>query len=288
MDLWRVCGLIDKHGVLWSASFQYYLLRVNVSDWYNSVNCIFVEYPFYSYGLGIDTSGFIWNSNFETGVMKFAPDGKFVGTFKTFGTDGSCPGGVIDGGNGGVLVTKADNNVWIANTAGSIVSRLGNDGNKVASITVGNCPTGVAVDAAGKVWVTNLGSNNAMRIDPSTNLVDLTVDLGANSAPYDYSDMTGSTLTSTPKSGVWTVTYDCGMVGMDWSMTKLNWNSDTPSMTVEVESSADGGATWSGFVSVTKGVKLSGIPLGRLLKIRVIFRRATTGAGPVLYDLTIA
>jgi streptogramin lyase len=274
-------GLIDNHGVLWSAHFQFYLLRVNISDWWNSEDCILFGYTSYSYGLGIDTNGYIWNSDFETGVRKIAPDGAIVGTFSTGGA----------GENKGVVVTPADNHVWIANFAGSTVSRLDNSGNIKASIIVGIAPTGLAVDAAGKVWVTNRDSNNAMRIDPSTNLIDLTVDLGDKSAPYDYSDMTGSTLAAPPKSGTWTVTYDSGTVGMDWSMTRLNWNADTPSdssLTVEVKSSANGGATWSGFVSITKGVDLSGIPPGGLLKIRVIFCRATNGAGPVLFDLTIA
>lgn len=272
-------GLIDDHGILWSSSGGSSLLRYDTNG-LSGGNCITLSSGI-SYGLGIDTNGYIWNTDLSNGVRKIAPDGTIEGTFSTG----------VNTGNGGVAVTSADNNVWIASRFSNAVSRLDNNGNFLASIAVGSTPTGVAVDAAGKVWVTNLGSDNAMRIDPATNAVDLTVDLGPNSAPYDYSDMTGSTLAAPPKSGTWTVTYDSCTTGMNWSMTRLNWNADIPSdssLTVEAESSADGGVTWSGSVSVTKAVNLSGLPPGRLLKIRVIFRRATTGASPVLYDLTIA
>jgi hypothetical protein len=139
--------------------------------------------------------------------------------------------------------------------------------------------------------VTNTFSDNAMRINPATNLVDLTVFLGDGSDPYNYSDMTGSTLSAPPKSGTWTVTYDSGVVGMDWVKVRLEWNAYTPSdssVTVEAQSSADNGATWSGFISVTKGVNISGVPPGKSLQIRVSFRRATTGESPVLYDLTVS
>jgi hypothetical protein len=39
-----------------------------------------------------------------------------------------------------------------------------------------------------------------MRIDPATNAVDLTVNLGSSAYPYNYSDMTGATLIARPIS----------------------------------------------------------------------------------------
>jgi DNA-binding beta-propeller fold protein YncE len=276
-------GLIDKSGILWSATYPDVdpglLLRVDTNN-LGASQCL--DYgQGYVYGLGIDTNGFIWNTDSKTAVRKIASDGSLVGTFETGGP----------GFNRGVAVTPADNNVWVANSNGNTVSRLDNNGNILASINVGDTPTGVAVDAAGKVWVTNGSSDNAMRINPATNLVDLTVFLGDGSDPYNYSDMTGSTLSAPPKSGTWTVTYDSGVVGMDWVKVRLEWNAYTPSdssVTVEAQSSADNGATWSGFISVTKGVNISGVPPGKSLQIRVSFRRATTGESPVLYDLTVS
>jgi len=272
-------GLVDKNGILWSASWEQ-LLRIDTNNLGN-FQCIDFASVTIIYGLGIDTNGYIWSTDFGTGVSNIAPDGSLVGLFQTGGP----------GWNRGVTVTPADNNVWVANSKGNTVSRLNNNGNILTSITVGQTPTGLAVDATGKVWVTNLSSNNAMRINPATNLVDLTVFLGAGSAPYGYSDMTGSTLSAPPKSGTWTVTYDSGVAGMNWSMIRLLWNANTPSdssVNVDVQSSADNSVTWSGFLPVTKGGNLSGVPPGKLLQIRVLFNRATTGSGPVLYDLSIA
>ena len=100
----------------------------------------------------------------------------------------------------------------LANT----VARLRNDGTLVTTVPVGNTPTGVAVDAAGKVWVTNYGSSNAMRIDPATNSVDLTVSLGSGATPYTYSDMTGSVILGSPPRGKWIVVHDSGAAGTAW------------------------------------------------------------------------
>ncbi|NIU56347.1 MAG: hypothetical protein GWN67_08150 [Phycisphaerae bacterium] len=85
--------------------------------------------------------------------------------------------------NRGVAVTPIDNHIWVANRGVDTVTRLDNDGNVVKVIDTGEEPTGVAVDAAGKVWATNMGSDNTVRIDPNAGpdglgAVDLTVDLG--------------------------------------------------------------------------------------------------------------
>ncbi|MBI1742505.1 hypothetical protein HYR54_05490 [Candidatus Acetothermia bacterium] len=158
--------------------------------------------------------------------MKINPDGKILGTFSTGGTT------ICDRG---VAVTPQDNNVWVANSGG-IVSRLDNNGNLLKVIPVGNFATGVAVDPAGKVWVTNLGSDNAMRIDPATNKVDFTVDFGPGARPYNYSDMTGTGLRTVARSGTWTVTFDSLAPNTAWR--KVCWTSVEPSGTSVVISAA--------------------------------------------------
>ena len=127
----------------------------------------------------------------------------------------------------GVAVTPVDNNIWVANSNSNTVTRFDNAGSHLATILVGATPTGVAVDANGKVWVTNYSSGNAMRIDPSTNSVDLTVPLGPNSYPYNYSDMTGAVVTgSTSPQGLWTIVHDGGVAGMEWGT--ISWNAAVP------------------------------------------------------------
>ena len=71
-------------------------------------------------------------------------------------------------------MTHTDDNVWVANSNTNNVTRLNSSGDLVKLIdptinpdgAPAQYPTGVAVDAEGKVWVTFRYSHNAMRIDP--------------------------------------------------------------------------------------------------------------------------
>lgn len=282
-------GLVDGNGVLWSSSrTPFGLLRYDPKGTITTADDTFDTLlgPD-AYGLGIDTFGNIWHSQYSTNVInKWTPDGMTVATFPTFGASGDR----------GVVVTPADDDVWVANSWGSDVSRLANDGTWLKTIPLGTDgvgPTGLAVDAEGKVWVTCLTSSTAKRIDPAGDVdglgaVDLTVDLGADAGPYNYSDMTGSVLLQVVQQGTWNVIHDTGVPGLPTAT--LFWNSDEPmttSLIVEVraaDSPADlGGET---FVPVMDGVPTVGLS-GRYWEIRVTFGR-DTGAfdTPVLYDLT--
>ncbi len=158
-------GLVDDKGVVWSALLTGNgLLRYDPES--GQASCL----PVYAYGMGMDRDSNIWVARWcQNTISKVAPDGTILFTKSTGGT---C--------SRGVAVTFTDNNVWVANSSSNTVTRLDNNGNVLQTIRVGSMPTGVAVDAAGKVWVTNHNSHNAMRIDPATNQVDLTVDLGPN------------------------------------------------------------------------------------------------------------
>ena len=277
-------GLIDGAGFLWSASISHNaLLRYDPGT--DTGSCIPVNS---SYGLGIDSNGFLWNSMFGlNSIVKVSPAGVIQPGFpKTTG------GATFDRG---VAVTPADDNVWVANSGGSDVSRLDNSGTFLNTVAVGNTPTGVAVDAAGKVWATNLGSHSASRINPATNLVDLTVDLnavmynGLNAGPYNYSDMTGSTLIAPPTTGTWTVVHDSLLFDAPWS--NVSWTSSEPvgsSITVTVASSNNAGGPFSAPEAVANGVDLTSTPAGQFLKVVVTFDRADGfDPSPVLFDLTL-
>jgi len=267
-------GLIDGSGVLWSAgNGSNQLLRYDPST--SSATCIAVGA--YSYGLGIDGAGNVWNSTWSNNsVHKISPAGAILGTF-------ALPAGC----HRGVAVTPADQNVWVANSCGNSVNRLTNAGALAVTIPVGSEPTGVAVDAGGNVWVTNLGSDNAMRIDPSTNSVDLTVDLGAGAAPYNYSDMTGAvSRTTTAPQGTWTVIFDSEEAGTEWG--KVSWTSSEPpgtSVTARARSSEDR-VSFSGYVSAPNGADI-GPPNGRYLQVELKLTPNAVGASPIVLDVTI-
>ena len=280
-------GLVDGNGVLWSASIsQSRLLRYDPVT--RAGSCIPVAN---SYGLWIDTLGFLWNSMWTSNsIVKVSPVGVVqVGFPRPTGGAGS---------DRGVTVTPADNHVWVANSGGSDVSRLDNAGNLLKVVPVGATPTGVAVDAEGKVWVTNLGSDNIMRIDPDAGAdglgaVDLTVSLGSGAGPYNYSDMTGAVaIGATAPQGTWSVVHDGEQPGQVWA--RIVWNtepeaSEPPGSSITVEARAadsEAGLPSEPFVPVANGATLGLV--GRFIEIQATLRpTGPGGVSPVLSDLRV-
>jgi hypothetical protein len=199
--------------------------------------------------------------------------------------------------NRGVAVTPIDNHVWVANSGVDTVTRLDNDGNVIKVIDTGEMPTGVAVDAAGKVWVTNLGSDNMVRIDPHAGsdglgAVDLTVDLGPGASPYNYSDMTGAVVVgSTSPQGFWTVVQDSGTPGFEWG--RVTWNSEPEgnvpvgsAIVVEVRAAdSEAGLGGNPFTPVVNGDLFS--LFGRYIEVRTTLKASSGGKSPVLSDIRV-
>jgi hypothetical protein len=199
--------------------------------------------------------------------------------------------------NRGVAVTAADNNIWVANSAYGTVTRLDNDGNVIKVIETGLEPTGVAVDAAGNVWATNMSSHNTVRIDPDAGsdglgAVDLTVDLGPDAWPYNYSDMTGTVVVgATSPQGFWTVVQDSQTSGVEWG--RITWNteaegSEPPGTAIVVEARAadtEAGLGGETFQPITNGELFS--MAGRFIEVRVTLKASPGGISPVLSDIRI-
>ena len=291
-------GLIDGNGVIWSARP---LLRWDTANPLTGANGdpagFSIGPPLAgtnwsgqgspdSYGLCINpVNGEVWNTQlFGNLIRRYAPDGTHLGAF-AHGYD-TAQGCVVD----------SSGHVWIAHSilsGGSTVGHLNAAGVFLGNVPVGvgvSGPTGVAVDANGKVWATNYFTRTVSRIDPAlaggVGAVDLsTVDLGGNL--YNYSDMTGSTLIAPPNNGTWTIVHDSGVIGQEWG--KVSWNGSTlsnSSLVVTAASSADG-FTFGPAETATNGGDLS-VADGKYLKVVVSFTRATTGQTPVLYDLTLS
>jgi Ca2+-binding RTX toxin-like protein len=153
------------------------------------------------------------------------------------------------------------------------------------------------VDAAGKIWTANIFSSDATRIDPAAGPIgaDLVTPVGAfdlavplpDANPYNYSDMTGSTLTGKPESGTWTVVYDSGIAGAEWGT--ASWTAETlggSQLDVTVETSTDG-TTFGSPVTPTNGGELT-VADGRYLRATTTYTRGTNEESPVLYDLTLS
>ncbi|HEV3470216.1 MAG TPA: RHS repeat-associated core domain-containing protein [Pyrinomonadaceae bacterium] len=277
-------GLIDERGVIWSArpllrwDTALPLKGVNGGNWKG--------WGHDSYGLCLDGQGNVWNTALDGNLIyKFAPDGALLGTYK-HGSHWAQ----------GCVVDKNDH-VWVAHSLhANSVGRLKPDGTWIGNVPVGSGPTGVAVDAKGKIWATNHNSRNVSRIDPEAGpmgadgetrvgQVDLTtIDLKGNL--YNYSDMTGSTLSGAPPSGTWTQVFDSGIDAAGWGV--IGWTGRVcgdASLRVRASSSTDG-RNFSPPAEVSNGAPFS-VPAGRYLKVSVTFKRASSGESPFLYDLTV-
>ena len=277
-------GLIDPNGVIWSSNP---MLRWNTAlplTGANGTNWRGFNHP--SYGLCIDSGGNVWNTSFGNGqIRKFAPDGTLLGTFNQ--GDAFAQGCVVD----------KNDHVWVAHSLNrSTVGHLKNDGSLVGNITVQSGPTGVAVDGSGKIWATNHNSRTVSRIDPNlgplgpdgvtrVGAVDFTtINLGGSL--YNYSDMTGSTLSGIPNTGTWSTVFDSQITGAEWG--RIGWTArlcGDASLTVSVASSTNG-TTFGPAQVVTNGADPS-VANGRFLRIIVNFKRSASGESPILYDLSV-
>ncbi len=277
-------GLIDPAGVIWSSNP---MLRWDTSKpltGANGTNWTGFNHP--SYGLCIDSGGNVWNTSFGNGqIRKFAPNGTLLGIFNQG-----------DAFSQGCVVDKNDH-VWVAHSLNrSTVGHLKNDGTYVGTIPVQSGPTGVAVDGAGKIWATNHNSRTVSRINPNAGplgpdgvtrvgAVDFTtINLGGSL--YNYSDMTGSTLSGVPDNGTWATVFDSGIVGAEWG--RIGWTASVcgdASLTVSVASSTNG-TTFGPAQVVTNGADPT-VANGRFLRIVVNFKRSASGESPILYDLSV-
>jgi RHS repeat-associated protein len=277
-------GLIDKSGVIWSSNP---MLRWDTSKpltGANGTNWTGFNHP--SYGLCIDSGGNVWNTSFGNGqIRKFAPNGTLLGIFNQ--GDAFAQGCVVD----------KNDHVWVAHSLNrSTVGHLRNDGTYIGTIPVQSGPTGVAVDGAGKIWATNHNSRTVSRINPNlgplstdgvtrVGAVDFTTpNLGGDL--YNYSDMTGSTLSGIPGSGTWTTIFDSQIVGAEWG--RIGWTAKVcgdASIIVTVATSTNG-TTFGPAQTVTNGADPT-VANGRFLRINVSFKRSASGETPILYDLSV-
>jgi streptogramin lyase len=278
-------GLIDRNGVIWSARP---LMRWDTTKPLSGPNGgNWTGYNHDSYGLCLDTKGNVWNTSLGGNqIRKFAANGALLGTYGH--GEANAQGCVAD----------RNDHIWVAHSllGSSTVGHVKPDGTFVGNVAVGTGPTGVAVDARGKIWVTNYHSRNVSRIDPAggalgpdgatrIGAVDLTtVDLGGNL--YNYSDMTGSTLQGAPNTGTWVVIHDSQQAGTRWGTVRWTAKVTGDGFVKVTAASSPDGSTFGAPEAAANGVDL-GVNDARFLKVSVAFQRSGAGVSPILYDLTI-
>lgn len=277
-------GLIDRNDVIWSARS---LLRWDTALPLTGPNGgNWKGYSHDSYGLCIDPSGNVWNTalNGNT-VYKFAPDGTLIGAY--------AHGAYYAQG----CAADTNGDIWVAHSLyDSSVGHIKNDGTYVGNVPTGSGPTGVSVDAAGMVWATNFYGQTVVRINPTLGAVgadgetaigavDFTSPvLGGNL--YNYSDMTGSTLTGSPQSGTWSAVFDSGEAATKWASVGWQETSDCETANNVGLASSEDNVTFSAPSTASNGGAVS-VPDGRYLKVTVTLTRCPSGVSNTLKDLTV-
>ena len=283
-DHYTYGATIDRDGVLWLVDRWHSpteppptkLLRVDPSD-LESIRE--VHLPYEQYGLAADGLGHLFVTGWESNKL-FKIDIETDEMIWVKNTTEGCARGVA--------VTPEDNHVWVADTCRNSTLRYDNDGNFIAEVGGLVGPSGIAADAAGKVWVTDRNDEYIHRIDPETNTVDLSKRLSGTGGPYSYSDMAGVVVaTTTVANGTWEVIYDSNQDATPWGT--VSWTSEEPQGTVvKAEArSTQNGTIWSAWEAAENGVPLTETSDGRYLQIRVTLQIITGGQSPVLYDLTV-
>lgn len=301
-------GLVDGNGVIWSSTGSWGMLRWDPdAPMVVGQNPRCIDIPVY--GLAEDSHGNVWASDLGGGVVrKLNPTGTVIGAFSTH-----------LGYTQGLAVSQdaaGNDHIWLSSSlflsSSNPISHLLGDGTWLGNVEgAGAGSTGVAVDAAGKIWTANINSSTAMRIDPDggpfsttpghegmrVGAVDKTVDFPQTTVdgaylpaghPYNYSDMTGSSLKGAPDSGTWTAVYDSGTADAEWGT--LSWTADVPSgakVTVNVAAGNDSSSFAPG-VTVSNGAPFTAA--GRYVKVTVVMDRAPdagAAGSPVLEDITL-
>lgn len=273
-------AVIDRNGILWSAGHTpANLLRMDPSTNPPAISTVPINHE-HVYGLGLDYLDHLFVSAWEyyklsrVDILTATVDWTQFPKYELYEARG--------------VACTSDNNVWVATTGPGYVYRYDNLGNllTIFGIYIGS-PTGVAVDAQGKVWACNLNDEYIKRIDPATNTVDLEKQIVGSGGHYSYSDMTGIIArTITTRIGTWTVIYDAGE-HTPWST--VVWTADEPtgtSITVKVRSSSDQ-VTWSDWETAENGVDLQETPCARYLQIETTLQIISGDDSPILYDLAV-
>ncbi|MCX6879845.1 MAG: hypothetical protein NTW21_39480 [Verrucomicrobia bacterium] len=267
-------AVIDGNGILWSSGYresgQNSVLRLDPKD--NSMSAI--NFEFHTYGLGLDRNDHLFVSGHQEG--KLSRINVLTGTREWTVNAGYLSRGVT---------STDDGDVWVACSSEGTVWRFSNDGTYKSKLSIGNTPTGVSVDSAGKVWVVNDGDENINRIDPTigaTGSIDLTKRI-IGGLHYGYSDMTGIIARSaTTRFGTWTVIHNSKAEYTPWN--SLTWHGSNVS--VRVRSSHDR-QQWSAWERAENGYPLAATPAGQYLEIEVTLQQLAPADSPVLYDLTV-
>jgi len=267
---WQPYGcLIDKNGVLWSASLGGPLGKItNTAS--NTGPYTVASFPGGMYGIALG------NDKVYTGSNNRVFDPATNTSSNIAGLSVSSAGIVVDG-SGNIIA--GTNTVQKVSPAGVTLW--------TAPLQAGGAySVGIQVDANNDIFQIGYGSNRVHKYRGSDGAPLGTFPVG--SVPYTYSDAAGfAARNSTTPTGTWTVTHDGGAAGTAWD--RINWTDSVPAGAAVIVQyrSADVAANLpaQAYQTASKNVPFSAN--GRFIQVLARLNANTSNASPILYDLTI-
>jgi streptogramin lyase len=246
------------------------------------------------YGIAIDKYGKIWTTEYGSRFSAFDPADP-VGTLQVFTQESGkcCAQGVATDDNGDVFIAGSLSSNHVGHYRQTFDANQKFTGvTFVANYTVGQAPTGVAVDSRGAVWSTNYNDNSVSRIQlaaaPAAAVID-TFPVGLT--PYNYSDMTGRVVrTITNRQGTWEAIIDGGSAGFKWSRILWKLKQAAPEGTsVEFAVKTADQAVGLGAVEYKPVENNSALAemVGRFLKLRVRLTSDSLDATPEVTEISL-
>jgi hypothetical protein len=279
-------ALIDANRILWGASLNNNLLKLDTSDPDNPAKKVIYGLPRQNYGIA---------AGFQTGIqhiyMGAFNGGRYI-DFNTATNTASTPGTGFDFGGIGIA-TNGVGEIFVAYSNGLV--KYASTGAQLwaAGLQPGTFDAwGVVIDADQNAWLIHrmYGSGPPGKIAKyrGSDGAHLGVfDVGSN--PYTYSDATGIQRFTSQREGRWTVVQTAGIASDAWF---VKWNTEPQgsvpagtSLVVDARAAASQGALNAlPFTRMSNGT--GACVVGNFVEVRATLT-STTSATPVLSDATV-
>ncbi len=249
------------------------------------------------FGLAVDSSGSLFIvDECQQNVRQVTPDG-IIHTFAGTGVPGytgdggpatgatlSFPFGVAVDAAGDVFIADSSNNVIRKVAPGGAISTFAGNGNfsfsgdgGPATAATLACPFGVALDAAGNLFISDQCNNRIRRVSGSGSVVVIPVVLTSNPSPSTFGQMVTFTATVTPATATGTAEFFDGTTSLGTaSLAAGSASLSTASLVAGAHSIT---AAYSGDVTFSGGAST---PFGQVVnKATPVFSNLSSPAIPV-------
>ncbi|MGE3535954.1 MAG: hypothetical protein AB7N91_00805 [Candidatus Tectimicrobiota bacterium] len=279
-------AVIDGNGILWGASLNNHLLKLDTTDPNNAAKKQLFSHGSQNYGIALGSQNGV--PHIYLGAVG---GGRYI-DFNTVTNTSNFPGAGSDFGGIGIA-TDGAGNIFVARSTGirkySPIGAILWDAGLQAGTTDA---WGVVVDAEQNAWLIHRASGNPgpgkiAKYNGATGAALGVFNVGAN--PYTYSDATGIQRFAAQRQGNWRVVQTNGLVNNAW---RIQWNTEAQGAvpagtTLAVE--ARTAATQAGLATTTFSPVSNGDPSciqGAFIEVRASLT-STVADTPVLSDMMI-